>query len=53
MLKVFTQANLYENRIAIESENKEYSYKYILDKSDLIASFLLGKRSRLKGSLQR
>jgi malonyl-CoA/methylmalonyl-CoA synthetase len=47
MLKVFTQANLYENRIAIESENKEYSYKYILDKSDLIASFLLGKRSDL------
>ncbi len=47
MLKVFTQANLYEKRIAIESENKEYSYKYILDKSDLIASFLLGKRSDL------
>jgi malonyl-CoA/methylmalonyl-CoA synthetase len=47
MLKVFTQANLYENRIAIESENKEYSYKNILDKSDLIASFLLGKKSDL------
>ena len=47
MLKVFTQAKLFENRIAIESENKEYSYKYILDKSDLIASFLLGKRSDL------
>ena len=47
MLKVFTQAKLFENRIAIESENKEYSYKNILDKSDLIASFLLGKKSDL------
>jgi len=47
MLKVFTQAKLFENRIAIESENKEYSYKYILDKSDLIASFLLGKKNDL------
>ena len=47
MLKVFTQAKLFENRIAIESENKEYSYKNILDKSDLIASFLLGKKNDL------
>ena len=47
MLKVFKQLNSFKERIAIESEGNEFSYAHLMEKSDLIASFLLGEKKDL------
>ena len=47
MLKVFKQLNSFKERVAIESEGIEFSYAHLIEKSDLIASFLLGEKKDL------
>ena len=47
MLRIFNQANLFKERIAIESDDKEFSYSDLMHKSDLIASFLLSDKNDL------
>jgi len=47
MLKVFKQLNSFKERIAIESEGSEFSYAQLIERSDLIASFLLDEEKDL------
>ena len=47
MLKVFKQLNSFKERIAIESEGSEFSYAQMIERSDLIASFLLDEEKDL------
>jgi len=47
MLKIFKQLDSFKERIAIESDNKQFSYSYLIEQSDLIASFLLNHKQDL------
>jgi len=47
MLKIFEQINSFKERIAIESNNNQFSYAYLIEQSDLIASFLLDDKQDL------
>ena len=47
-MKIFKQIESYKKRIAIESNGKQFTYAYLIEKSDLIASFLLNEKKDLK-----
>jgi len=47
MLKIFEQLDSFKERIAIESDNKQFSYSYLIEQSDLIASSLLDNKTDL------
>ena len=47
MLKIFKQLDSFKERIAIDSDNKQFSYSYLIEQSDLIASFLLNHKQDL------
>jgi len=47
MLKIFEQLDSFKERIAIESDNKQFSYSYLIEQSDLIASSLLDDKTDL------
>ena len=47
MLNIFKQVDSFKERIAIESNNKQFSYSYLIEQSDLIASSLLDDKPDL------
>ena len=47
MLSIFKQIDSFKERIAIESNNKQFSYSYLIEQSDLIASSLLDDKPDL------
>ena len=47
MLKIFEQLDSFKERVAIECGGREFSYSYLNEKSDLIASSLLGREKDL------
>ena len=47
MLKIFEQIDSFKERIAIESNDNQFSYAYLIEQSDLIASFLLDNKQDL------
>ncbi|GIS85637.1 MAG: hypothetical protein CM1200mP17_02050 [Woeseia sp.] len=47
MLNIFKQIDSFKERIAIESNNKQFSYSYLIEQSDLIASSLLDDKPDL------
>ena len=47
MLSIFKQIDSFKERIAIESNNKQFSYSYLIEQSDLIASSLLDDKADL------
>jgi len=49
MLKIFEQLDSFKERIAIESDNKQFSYSYLIEQSDLIASFFCGEETEYEG----
>ena len=47
MLHLLKKAKIHAERIAIQSDGKEFSYGYLDERSDEIATFLLGNESDL------
>ena len=47
MLHLLKKAKTHAERIAIQSDGKEFTYGYLDERSDEIASFLLGNESDL------
>ena len=47
MLSIFKQIDSFKERIAIESHDKQFSYSYLIEQSDLIASSLLDDKPDL------
>ena len=47
MLNIFKQIDSFKERIAIESHNKQFSYSYLIEQSDFIASSLLDDKTDL------
>ena len=47
MLHLLKKAKTYAERVAIQSDGKEFTYGYLDQRSDEIASFLLGEESDL------
>ena len=47
MLNIFKQIDSFKERIAIESNNKQFSYSYLIEQSDFIASSLLDDKTDL------
>ena len=46
-MKIFEQIDSYKERIAIESNNEQFTYGYLIERSNLIASFLLNNKQDL------
>ena len=46
-MKIFEQIDSYKERIAIESNNEQFTYGYLIERSNLIASFLLNNKEDL------
>ena len=47
MLNLFKKANIHKDRVAIQSDENEFTYGYLIERSNAIASFLLGDQSDL------
>ena len=47
MLHLLKKAKTHAERVAIQSDGKEFTYGYLDERSDEIASFLLGNESDL------
>ena len=47
-MKIFEQIDSFKERVAIESNGKQFTYAYLIEKSELIASFLLNEKKDLK-----
>jgi len=46
-MKIFKQIESYKKRIAIVSNNEQFTYGYLIERSNLIASFLLNNKEDL------
>ena len=46
-MKIFEQTDSYKERIAIESNNEQFTYGYLIERSNLIASFMLNNKEDL------
>ena len=46
-MKIFKQIESYKKRIAIVSNNEQFTYGYLIERSNLIASFLLNNKQDL------
>ena len=46
-MKIFEHIHSYEERVAVKSNASEFTYGYLIEKSDLIASFLLNNKQDL------
>ena len=46
-MKIFEHIHSYEERVAVKSNASEFKYGYLIEKSDLIASFLLNNKQDL------
>ena len=46
-MKIFEQIDSYKERIAIVSNNEQFTYGYLIERSNLIASFLLNNKEDL------